>query len=360
MKNNTIVFVTGSLSSGGLEKIVANLANFYASKKTKVVIVCLLSDGSDTFQKIDPSIEVNYFYSNKKKKRIKMFNTISWVKYLKSIFEYYSPSIVVAMSLKIASLCSMAKRDKKIRLVMREMSDPKSKARSSLSNHICFIICKHKVNGVIFQTEWEQSCYPRYLRNKGIVIPNPVSVSGVTRDGINNSIVSMGRIDNFTKRHDLLIKAFSMICNDYKNIILEFYGEGPDLNNNIILCKELGIENRVVFHKPVLNVLDCIRNSKCFVLCSDFEGLSNALIESVLIGIPSISTNWNGVEDIIKNNVSGIIIDRNNEVQLVQALKRVLDDDVLAEQLSKNGQKLIDKFDPDYVYKSYRKVIEGV
>jgi glycosyltransferase involved in cell wall biosynthesis len=360
MKNNTMLFVTGSLSSGGLEKIVANLANFYARKKIKVVIVCLLSDGSDLFQKIDVSIEVRYFCKDKKRKKIKILNTIAWIRYLKKLFKSYSPSIVVAMSLKIASLCSLAKRDKAMRLVMREMSDPKSKARSPLSNRICFLLCKNKVDGVIFQTEWEKSCYPLYLKKKGVVVPNPVSVNGIIRDGTNDSIVTLGRIDNFAKRHDLLIKAFSMICDDYQNIILEFYGEGPDLNKNIDLCKKLGIEKKVIFHKPVLNVLECIRNSKCFVLCSDFEGLSNALIESVLIGIPSISTNWNGVDDIIENNVSGIIIEKNSVDQLSQALRLVLDNDEFAENLSKNGQKLSDKFNPDCVFETYRKMIEGV
>ena len=180
--NKTILIVTGGLGSGGLERITTNIANIYASKGWVVIISCLLDETGTSFYHLDESIQLSFYYQSKYyvKKNRHFSKIVKWIKYLKSLKKQFNPDVVLAMTLRICSLCILSLKTNNNRIVLREISDPKSKARSKVSNFINFIICS-RVSSVIFQTNWEKECYPKYLQKKGYVIPNPISVSCVVR-----------------------------------------------------------------------------------------------------------------------------------------------------------------------------------
>lgn len=241
---------------------------------------------------------------------------------------------------------------------MREISDPKSKVRSPFVDFFLFRICK-SIDSIIFQTEWEKRCYPSFLQEKGVVVFNPIKVYD-TSDGIfENKIVTMGRLLNNQKRHDVLIKAFSMFSKNNKDYTLKIYGEGPDFEKDIHLIKKLNIENRVVFCGAQKNVHTLIKNSSMFIMTSDYEGLSNALVEAMLIGVPCISSDWPGASELIENGRNGFIYKRQNVKQLVGFMNALANDKNLAKTFSENGKKESWKYDLDTILPLYCKAIEG-
>ena len=353
-----IMIVTGSLGSGGIEKVTSRIANYYQNKQYKVYIVTLLSNSGDSFQTINNDIEIISYKKDVGNNISKKLSIFSWIKFLKKIFHEIKPNCVLAMTLKIASLCILSRRKENIRICLRETSDPKSKVRNRITDNFLFFICR-KIDAIIFQTQWEKLCYPKFLQKRGLVIPNPVDVKQILSKEKTKKIVTMGRLMNIQKRHDVLIEAFSEFSKEYKDFALIIYGDGPDLEKDKELIKKFHVEDNVIIEKPKVNIHEKIADSYMFIMTSDFEGLSNALVEAMLLGIPCITSDWPGSDEIIRHGENGLIYNRNNICELVQCMKKLADDPHICKKISNNGIKESQKYQPDIVLAKYSALIEG-
>ena len=85
-----------------------------------------------------------------------------------------------------------------------------------------------------------------------------------------------------------------------------------------------------------------IRDSAMFVLSSDYEGISNSMIEALAMGVPVISTDCpvGGSRAYIKNGISGILTPVGDKEALTKAMMKVADSPQFAEILSQNGAKI--------------------
>ena len=98
----------------------------------------------------------------------------------------------------------------------------------------------------------------------------------------------------------MLIKAFSIFHSLHKNYHLFIYGNEELLNDLKLLAEEKNIQNYVHFEGFCENIHEKIKDAEQFVLSSNYEGMSNALMEAMMMGLPCISTDYSGVGDIIK------------------------------------------------------------
>lgn len=354
-----IMVVTGSLGAGGIEKVTSLIADHFIAKGYEVSICCLLQTQENTFSPPRKDVRVFYFNASKGLDRPKILISGDWIKFLKETFEEEKPDCVLAMTLKIGALCSIARKNKPIRLSFRETSDPFSKVRNRPLDRLLCLICR-KIDGIIFQTEWERKCYPKYMQRKGKVIPNPISVDAMwDKNAIEKTIVSLGRLTNIQKRHDILIQAFALFIKDNPGYELKIYGNGEDKEEDEKLIKSLGIEPFVKIIDAKKNIHSLISNVSMFVITSDFEGLSNALAEAMIMGIPCISSDWPGSEDVITHNVNGYVYKRQNVAELASYMNNLANDDEKKVEFSVRAQSLQRHFDPKIVMEDYSKIIEG-
>lgn len=352
------MIVTGSLGAGGIEKVTSRIANYYLDKNYEVVICCLLGGKDKVFIPLDSKIKVIFFESQAKCKS-KLLLAFKWVPFLKKLFSSERPDFVLAMTLKIGALCSLAKGKKKIRITFRETSDPKSKVRNRCLDKILSFLCK-RIDGVIFQTEWEKSCYPKYIQKKGCVIPNPVSVDTYWQENSESKkIVTMGRLTNLQKRHDILIEAFSIFLKNNPNYTLTIYGGGEDKEKDEELIAKLKLKDSIFLAGPRKNVHSQIVDATMFILTSDYEGLSNALAEALLMGIPCISSDWPGCAEIISHGENGFLYKRQDKVELAKLMGEIANNKDLRNTFSLNSKKLKERFDPGATLSRYAEVIEG-
>lgn len=143
------------------------------------------------------------------------------------------------------------------------------------------------------------SSYFPYLSNATIIF-NPISVSSVSKNTNLKKIVTVGRL-TVQKNQKLLIESFSEVLKKYPNIILEIYGDGEKREELKYIIKTLGVSNNVIFKGNILNVHEAIADAGLFVLSSDYEGLSNALMEAMMMGLPCISTTCAGSDELISD-----------------------------------------------------------
>ena len=357
MKN--VCIVTGSLGAGGIEKVTSRIANYYIEKGYKVTLCCLFEGEDNIFVPLDDRIEVLFFKGIKESAKHKVLMTGEWIKFLNRTFQERHPDCVLAMTLKIGALCVLARKNMNIRISFRETCDPRTNVRNATFDKLLCILCR-KIDGIIFQTEWEKSCYPKYMQKKGLVIPNPVSVDTFWKyNPENKTIVTMGRIENIQKRHDVLIEAFYVFHKKNPDYHLVIYGNGPDRIDIENRIKRFGLEEFVTIAGTKKNVHSLISEASMFVMTSDFEGLSNALAEAMLMGIPCISSDWPGCSEVITHNLNGYIYTRQNTNELAAYMDDLANNIEKKLSFSSEAKKLSNHFEPDVIIKEYAKIIEG-
>jgi L-malate glycosyltransferase len=75
------------------------------------------------------------------------------------------------------------------------------------------------------------------------------------------------------------------------------------------------------------------------VLASNMEGLSQALLEAMALGVPVIATNASGNPDLIRDGENGLLFEENNSRQLAEKIEMLLDNQALRQKLAENGRR---------------------
>lgn len=120
------------------------------------------------------------------------------------------------------------------------------------------------------------------------------------------------------KRLDRLINAIAILNDDVHLVLL---GEGGELSNLKKIAGKLGVTDRVHFKGFCANPFPFIKRSKALVMSSDSEGLPTVLIESLITGVPVISTDCpTGPREILKDELSAYLVNMGSEDEIVSDL----------------------------------------
>lgn len=135
----------------------------------------------------------------------------------------------------------------------------------------------------------------------------------------------------------MLIRAFAKIASKYPDYTLFIYGEGPLRRDLESLIKTLHLGNQVFLQGFKKNIHELISDAEFFILSSDFEGLSNALLEAMCMGIPCITTNVSGIDEVIHDKINGVLVSPGDEEKMVQAMDLLIQSPKLREEISIHG-----------------------
>lgn len=220
-------------------------------------------------------------------------------------------------------------------------------------------------DGAVYQLPKVAEFY-KNIKAPTAIIPNPVlckaDVQIKSFNERDNVIVTLGRLDLFQKRHDVLVNAFAAFSQKHPEYKLVIYGDGPDENRIRDLILKLGLNDKVILAGVTSNPQDSIKNAKFFVLSSDFEGIPNALIEAMSIGLPCISTDCRpgGASLLIKNNINGIIVPPHDEKSLADQMRCLAENAEKAETLGNNARQIVNDFAEDEIALQWCNYIKSV
>ena len=254
----------------------------------------------------------------------------------------YKPDVVLSMPEDIGIYVILALIGSKIPVCVSERNNPWVMPDVKITR-LLRKIAYPLADGIIFQTDMAKSYFPKNIQKKGIVLSNPVDIARIPEPykGIRQNVfVAVGRLER-QKNFPMLIKAFSIFYQREKNFKLVIYGEGRERANLESLIKELGLDGVVLLPGRNKDVLNAINDASAFILSSDYEGMPNALIEAMCMGMPVISTDCpsGGPRELIENQENGILIPVGDEDALVDALFSIIDV-TLAEKMSKKSSEL--------------------
>lgn len=152
------------------------------------------------------------------------------------------------------------------------------------------------------------------------------------------------------KRHDLLIDAWSSLGEVVARAGAHLYilGDGPKRASIESQCVLKGVMSSVHFPGVVTDVADWLSQMDIGVICSDREGLSNAILEYMAHGLPVIATEVGGNPELV-NSDNGILVPAGNAAELARALERLLTDGESREEL---GRRSLARMEGTYSWKA--------
>lgn len=332
-----IVFVLPDMPGGGSERVVSMLANEYVNRGYRVAI--LLFAGSQVAYPLDERVEIHIAGQASGGNP---FIQISRLLKMRRFFMRNKGCCIFSFSVNGSIFSVIAAAGIPHRFLVSERNDPTRVSGQKLRNW-----AYRKAEKLIFQTEDMKKYFPEDIQKKSVIIPNPVSADMPEpfQGERKKQIVSVGRLHP-QKNQKLLLNAFAAFHEVYADYELHIFGIGELENDLKKHAKELHIEDYVVFRGFSSDVQHEIWDSAMFVLSSDYEGISNSMIEALAMGVPVISTDCpvGGSRAYIENGVSGILTPVGDQKALSDAMLRIAGDPELARKLSANGARIKERY----------------
>lgn len=174
----------------------------------------------------------------------------------------------------------------------------------------------------------------------GVSLPQTVSV----RPGDRLRLVYAGRLVEQQKRILETMAAFIRVCRLYPDVDVTIIGEGPESARCREMVAAAGLEGRIHFTGMLLD--DAYKHElahhHAIVLLSDWEGVSGALMDGMSCGLVPISMDFEGVEELVDDEVSGLLVsDRNSSFD--RAIERLRSEPALWAALSSNARRRIEQ-----------------
>ena len=317
----TIMLSCDSLSSGGAERVITTLANEFSIQNIEAYIVGVSDNGG-----VKPfyNLETNVKYIPLCESFNKRPTFIKRVHLIRKEINRINPDVVISFlpHVNFYITCALFGKGDICHIVSERSNpivDPKGIFRK-MAKRLSFDLA----DGCVFQSEGAKKAYPDPIQDKSSIILNPISVpSKLERsDKANNIFLNTGRLTK-EKNHDLLIDAFIEFNNNHNNkYLLKIYGNGPLKDELIKKCND-----KVMICEPNNNWLEIEKNACCFILSSTYEGLPNALMEALSVGMPSISSNCEigGPEELHSRGFIFELFMSNDKADLIRCMERIID-----------------------------------
>ncbi|MGN8762682.1 glycosyltransferase family 4 protein [Oribacterium sp. HCP3S3_B9] len=333
------LFVASGMRFGGAERVMSILANEWYSRGEKVRFFLT---GTPAESSYPLSKGINIVSSFEAAQQARFEQTVHIREIRKECLDW-KPDVVISFYNDICALTAIAIMGLNIPLIYSERNDP-NKVNQRPVDKIYRKIVEHKADKFVFQTEGAKKCYPDKVQRKSCVILNPMDTTSFPTHDFSNeekTIVSVGRLEN-QKNQALMIDAFSMIKDQIPDFRLIIYGEGKLRNNLEDRIQQKGLQGRVFLPGAKTGIQDYIKNSALFVLSSDYEGIPNALIEAMAIGLPCVSTDCSpgGARELIKDEKNGLLVPCNDAEELASAMIKMIQDRELAKRCGENAHEI--------------------
>ena len=345
-KKEIIVFADG-LGNCGVQRVLSELTVSWANMGHKVTIAYMKEneDRSD-FEWSDKvrliGIPVHY-HGGLRYLRL----ALSYVRILRRRKNAVAVSLSVATNFAIGAAAPFVSN----KIIISDRNDPTERPKGKIKQFFRNLAFK-QADVLILQTDDVRKYYIEKIKKDGVVIPNPINRKlpdpyiGERR----KTIVTASRL-NKQKNLKLLIDAFSMIHEEYPEYILEIFGRGEEEESLKRYVSELNLKNSILLKGFSTDIYNDINDASMYVCSSDYEGISNSLLEALGLGIPTISTDCpvGGSRLLISHKENGMLVPIKDVTALHQSMKLLIECPEVAHQLSKKAVEVRDLYDIDRI-----------
>lgn len=287
------------------------------------------------------------------------------IKYLRNYLKNNPDTSVISFSQPANPMIMIASRGLENKIIFSERADPVRLMKKRFGRKF---IEKYysRADRAVFQTSDAKNTYPENIAEKGVVIFNPISPNlPEPYDGERSkNITTFCRISR-QKNLPLLIDAFKNVHEDYPDYKLRIIGSPQNADDESVFedikkqISDLSLEEFVIFEPFSKDVHSLIIKDEVYVNSSDYEGMSNAMLEAMAIGLPCVCTDCpiGGANAVIKDGENGLLVKLGDSRELSKAIKKVISDKSFAEKLSANGRKIRDELKIENISKQWMELV---
>lgn len=350
-----ILFYINTLEHGGAERVITNLANQFSAAGYAVDLATSFPCDFEyeTSENVNRINLFNSYINGGLKRNLKLFAA------LRKVIKINKPNVVVSFMREPNYRAIPACIGTKAKCFVSVRNDPNKEYRGKANKLLAKMLFRF-ADGVIFQTEDAKAWFPKSIQKKSTIILNQVDERFFKTkfDGERSNIVTVGRLQP-QKNHKLLINAFDKI-KDKTNQNLIIYGEGELRQQLETLINELNLKDRVFLPGAISDVPNTIKSAELFVLPSDYEGMPNALIEAMSLGLICLSTDCpcGGPKALIESGVNGYLTPVKDCDLMAEAMLNALNrGKEQKEQLICNVLKTAENFKSDIIFKKWEEYL---
>lgn len=358
-----IAFHLNCLEQGGAERVVTNLAGQFAAEGYEVVIATEWF-GENEFE-IDGRIRrIHVGLTEKDKQKARAVQYIRRVSHLRRFLKEEKPDILIAFAQKANYRALMASLGMKMPVIISIRTDPVGHY-DSLADKIQIPLLFPHAAGCVFQTEGQKDFFPKRTQERSRIILNPIhdKYIGVPEPvKRTNTVVQSGRLVDF-KNQLMLIRAFVKVHEKHPDYDLKIYGgdsfDGTrELLEDLIRVKQAG---KYVSLMGASNHLERdLTDAALYAFSSDWEGLPNALLEAMALGLPIVATDCpcGGPRTVMENGKNGLLVPVKDEDAMAEGICRLIEDPALAGRLGRNARKIAERANGKAIFEQWRDYME--
>ncbi len=174
------------------------------------------------------------------------------------------------------------------------------------------------------------------------------------------AIGAVGRLHR-QKGMDVLLDAAAVLLKEHRNVQFLIAGDGPERASLEAQAARLGIADSVTFCGWVEDSLNFIAALDIFALPSRWEGMPNAVMETMLAERSIVATRVSGVPDLLRDESEGLVVPPEDPGALSRALNRLVNDADFRHQLARAAhQKIISQFDLKNMIAAHEKLYQSL
>jgi len=354
-----VIFILPSLSAGGAERIIVNVANELSGSGR--IYIATIRQGGNLGNLV-----------NKKISLLNLSNRIIWLFKLLWLSYKLKPCCLVATNFDINTALIFIKwaLPHSCAVILREpvsIYAATTESKSPMMRHLVFkYLYRFADTLILLSNEMRNEFVENYPATQKIikVVYNAVDPQRVdTAEDISGDfnfkhyLVAVCRLE-YQKGIDVLISAFNEVCNTYPDYGLLVIGNGSQQQKLSAQISEMGLSDRVRLTGFLDNPSMLVKRASFFVLASRYEGMSNAMLEALCMGVPVIAVKKHtAAEEIMSNMNCGFLADECSVSALGNALRLALESkhEVNREKIASWAR---DEFSQSRMVGQYRKIIE--
>jgi glycosyltransferase involved in cell wall biosynthesis len=202
----------------------------------------------------------------------------------------------------------------------------------------------------------EESAKEWSLKNSKI-IPNPLWFNTIASPDLDQKRAITVARHSYEKGIDRLLLIWQKVILIHPEWTLDIYGESEANLRYQEMAKELNIESKVNFFKPVENIIEKYQNASFCLMASRFEGFPMVLLEAMSCGLPCIAFDCPcGPRAIIFNDENGLLIENHNIDAFSESVVQLINDDSKMKRLGENAVLSVQKYNLEDIMEQWNKL----
>ncbi|WP_278852977.1 glycosyltransferase [Gordonibacter pamelaeae] len=353
LKNRDIIFVSNALANGGAARVICELASEFSARGKRVGVAVY-----NRYEACEYAVAkgVQKEYGPQGAGAAAKARRLAW---LRGVAKRNPGACIVAFEYFVNMQTIIACAGLGNRLVVSERNDPARVGggrgndwlRERLYRRAAMLVCQTDDAAAHFSAKVAKTVILNPVKEG---LPEPFG--GERR----HTVVSFCRLEK-QKNLSMLLRAFSKFHRERSGWTLEVYGDGSERESLDALASELGLIGKVSLNRGRSDVHEAVLDAGMFVLSSDYEGLSNSMLEAMAIGLPTICTDCpcGGARMVIRDGENGLLVPVGGERELATAMTRVADEPGLAARLGAAAASVRERLSVMQIAGQWEEVIRG-